>query len=541
MPKRTSSSPKRRSNKRAKTESRDLPIDALGIVVQFLAPRELYHIAFTCKGMLQYITVELVVRSALLHGGSPRKTVEALYPLMQNKSIHPVSAVRLLRLVNCRRCEYCKRGSMRTIRPDYGVALCFQGCLVKQGFAAKTGFIRGLKNFPRIASGEERRGWHYMWNRPLEQGGEACGPLATWNEIRDPRIGGSVNPTRVQQALQDAPPPQAYQAFVQTYEGHATAAVTAQEERQERTQRKEEAKKQKFRERVVKMIEKVKRGVDSSQRDLVMSFRTPTEEDRRQKPVPVFVFNCPAVHALMRHYVHFPRECGATEAREIAENINGYLETIEVSQCLTFSFLSEADPFENKLKQYCQAKYPDLGSLVRDTRSDQAFFRLLEEGRCFEAMIRSFFAGGKTFMSTFIVQFCGIPQSQALLALKVWQQEREAHENEQDSRKKLGRVYVAFMTAFPKGVESVSEYCQWLHANDEQADTSQARTNALGDPACFEYLRKKDFEGLRAYERNPNHRKGVALREDDLLRVSVGFADLFPPKYADPSKLRKLS
>lgn len=99
----------------------------------------------------------------------------------------------------------------------------------------------------------------------------------TWNEIRDPRFGGSVNPTRVQRALQNAPPPQAYQSFVQTYEGHATAAVTAQEERQEKTQQKEEEKKQKFKEQVVKMIEKVKRGVDSSQRDLVMSFRTQTD------------------------------------------------------------------------------------------------------------------------------------------------------------------------------------------------------------------------------------------------------------------------
>lgn len=47
---------------------------------------------------------------------------------------------------------------MRTIQPDYGVALCFQRCLVKQGFAAKTGAILGLKNYPRLASGKEKRG-----------------------------------------------------------------------------------------------------------------------------------------------------------------------------------------------------------------------------------------------------------------------------------------------------------------------------------------------------------------------------------------------
>ncbi len=70
--------------------------------IQFLGPRELYHTAFACKDRLQFVTVQLVVRSALLNGRTlGGKAIEELYPLVQHKSIHPVSPLRL--------CECCVR------------------------------------------------------------------------------------------------------------------------------------------------------------------------------------------------------------------------------------------------------------------------------------------------------------------------------------------------------------------------------------------------------------------------------------------------
>ena len=525
MPKRTfSSSPagKKRPSKRVKNPAvahLDLPIDALGIVMQFLAPRELYLTAFTCKDMLQFVTVQLVVRSALLHGGSPRKTVEALYPLMQNMSIHPVSALRLLRLVNCKRCEHCQRSSMRTIRPDYGVALCFRACLVGEGFAEKQFYIpRDWAQHPRVVVGEWKSGSCYVWNRTLEQCGEACGPLLTLDELEDGN--------QIEELLQNAPPEEAYREFVQTYEEFEQAAVAAQEERQDKLERKEEEKKQKFQDRVFKMIEKIKSKVvvdDLSRRDLIMSVRPPTPEEQGHRPVPVLVFKCPAVDALVRHYVHFPNECRATEAREIAGNISSYLDTIEESQCMSFAFLSEADPFEMKLKQYCQEKYLDLNSFLGQPRADQTFFQLLSKGRCFDAILYSIFQG--KFMATFLEQFCGVLQYQELLAHYVWQNECNVHKTEEDSRKRLGKVYVSFMTAFPKCLEKVAAYSRWLTSKNNSLDISGVERNVLKDPACFEYLLKNDFEGLRQYKTNPS--PGVGFRVDDLLRKSVGFAEYF--------------
>jgi hypothetical protein len=150
----------------------------------------------------------------------------------------------------------------------------------------------------------------------------------------------------------ELPPKQTYREFVQTYE---------ESERRE--------KKQRFQDkiRISKMIEKIKSKVvadDLSRRDIIMSCRTSTREARDNGLVPILLFRSPAVDVLVRHCVHRPSECRATEAQEIADNTSGYLETIDQSQWISFACMLEIEPFEIKLKQYCQEKYQDFDSFI---------------------------------------------------------------------------------------------------------------------------------------------------------------------------------
>jgi hypothetical protein len=133
---------------------------------------------------------------------------------------------------------------------------------------------------------------------------------------------------------------------------------------------KEEKKKQRFQDkiRISKMIEKIKSKVvadDLSRRDIIMSCRTSTREARDNGLVPILLFRSPAVDVLVRHCVHRPSECRATEAQEIADITSGYLETIDQSQWISFACMLEMEPFEIKLKQYCQQKYQDFDSFMR--------------------------------------------------------------------------------------------------------------------------------------------------------------------------------
>lgn len=502
MPKRTAvSSPSgKKHGKRFKSTTPDVhvPIDALGIVMQFLAPRELYRIAFTCKDMLKFITVKLVVRSALLHGGTPRKTVEALYPLMLNRSIHPVSALRMLQLCNCRRCEYCKRSPMRSIQPNYGVALCFKACLVGEEFTVRKRPyeypVPLMAGHPRMTTGEEKRGWVYAWNRQLVQNGQVCGPLVTLHQVNAAmrsftRAAEGIQ-MALQQLLQDAPPEEAYQEFVHTYQEFETAAVAAEEERQERLRQKAEEKKQKALDKIQKKIESVKDMINN----------------------PAWRFHWPEMNQLHHHVQSL---CRGTEAQEIAEEINSYVDSIERSHFLSFSFLSEEDPFEIWLKQIVQTEYPDGQSFVGQHGVDKRVGELLDEGRYFDALVHRMSLGRK-WDKCMLHHSEGIPESHEYLSRYVWHQVCEGHKSETNERKRLSRAYSSFQVEYSKCLATLTEYGTWLHSQDESINLGESEKKVLADPACFGHLQNKEFESLRVCTNNPA--PGVGFRLDDLLQ-----------------------
>jgi hypothetical protein len=99
-------------------------------------------------------------------------------------------------------------------------------------------------------------------------------------------------------------------------------------------------------------------------------------------------------------------ECRATEAQEIfADNTSDYLETIEQSQCISFAFLSEMEPFEIKLKQYCQEKYQDFDTSFMCQPCRPNFFQNSFQNDDSWMLSCTLFQGKS--MATFLKQFCG--------------------------------------------------------------------------------------------------------------------------------------
>ena len=70
-------------------------------------PRELYKIAWLSKATMAAVTTEMVVRCAMHAGGRSYQCMQILNKLMEPRAIYPPSALRLLRLVNGKRCEFC--------------------------------------------------------------------------------------------------------------------------------------------------------------------------------------------------------------------------------------------------------------------------------------------------------------------------------------------------------------------------------------------------------------------------------------------------
>ena len=102
-----------------------IPEVCLMSIAMFLPVRDLFNFVFLSNGILELLTTEIVIESAMLGGGKARKNIEKLMPLIRDRSIHVPSPQRLLRLMCAVWCEFCKRCRVRGIRGFYGVASCW--------------------------------------------------------------------------------------------------------------------------------------------------------------------------------------------------------------------------------------------------------------------------------------------------------------------------------------------------------------------------------------------------------------------------------
>ena len=196
--------------KRPVGDSAPIPVDAMVNVMEFLPPRSLYNIALTCKSLRAMVTTKMVVQSALIHGGNAKRTMEELHALMSNHSIRIPSPLRLLRLANGKRCEFCFTSGTNHVRPGLGVFACWD-CVVsgsnnrynrhrssrssgvKLTKAWKTSWSRYSRNpiyrtilaYPRVASNGYSTN-HYFWSEcRSDASGERVGPIVTWGDVDD--------------------------------------------------------------------------------------------------------------------------------------------------------------------------------------------------------------------------------------------------------------------------------------------------------------------------------------------------------------------
>jgi len=80
--------------------------------------------------LLNAVTTPLVVRSAMIHGGLGKKSMEEIHVLMSKHSMHVPSPLRLLRIANGKRCEFCVKSKCNHVRPGIGVFACWD-CVTK--------------------------------------------------------------------------------------------------------------------------------------------------------------------------------------------------------------------------------------------------------------------------------------------------------------------------------------------------------------------------------------------------------------------------
>jgi len=496
--------------KRLKTDNATLSEDALSIVLEFLAPKELMSMAFTCKGLRSKISTRLVCRCALMHSDFAGRTIHELYILMKRKAIHVPSPLRLLRLINGKRCECCQREKVNFIRNQgFGVFFCWD-CVKASTAKLNTATQRVQRNpryaellgHPRVLMEHFNGGRKYFcWSRQFVSCcGEICGPLVTYDDIQTT----ASAKTAVDDIVSHAPPESAYEEFIEAYENSTADASARQTERYEKKRIARDATQQKRKENALRMIGQIRELLDSSWRDYALDY-TDSRSWRNWHGIPCVRFKIGVCNELLEPYVLSPSKAKTKSVvSSLAAKIDGRFRAIE--SFLKFSFLSDAAPFELRLKQYCQQRYPDLRIFLRNQYIDEGFYPIFASTDLtdpYKLLIR--LMAPELYDGVLLLPLSvASPPSHKQLASHIWRAEWaervERHSGRISIREGYRTVFAVSRTAFLLYKERAEEYISWLRNQDGVQDlfVTYAENDTLREPEFLEFLLKEDFAGLKA-------------------------------------------
>ena len=96
-------------------------------ICEYLSPRDLLHVSIlnqTCRHLIES-DLRLVIFVGLFHGGKAKRSLQNLYKQMLLEAIYIPNALRLLRIINGLRCEFCNENKVQFSRPQFPVFACW--------------------------------------------------------------------------------------------------------------------------------------------------------------------------------------------------------------------------------------------------------------------------------------------------------------------------------------------------------------------------------------------------------------------------------
>lgn len=341
-------------------------LDVAAIVFSFLDIKSLLRLSLTnktCLGLLQY---EHVVRSALMQGGHAKKSMERLVRLIEQRCIWTPSPPRMLRLVNGKRCERCNRGRVNLVSESFGVLFCFDGC-IKYRYTknvARNNKWRPYLDHPRVAKAEYSS-MAFLWTDPYtDTAGDRCGPLISKSEI-DRRI--MPKEVTIPEILQEKDAedkhangvPEILKSFRETTDA-------AEKRREEIAFKKRQASKdanEKRKTKILNMIEMLSNELgEVPWKEVALSCRW-VEIGPEQRDL--IFFRVAFVRECLEDFVRAPSKASKKKIQEKAKILKENFELLEEKHLLDFSFLSQSDPAEKALNEFCREHYPEY-RLIQD-------------------------------------------------------------------------------------------------------------------------------------------------------------------------------
>ena len=491
--------------------------DALLQVMAFVGPRELYRMAFTCKTLRDAVTTPLVVKSAMIQGGGgARDCMKAINDLMARQAIHIPSPLRLLRLVNGKRCEFCNgtqlvhNGSAWRLGV-FGCRACLEDRMVAASdplgdkawvsdWSEDAYYVVALPH-PRVMCWRDRvkefknKKRAHLWKEGAAAAGlgEAIGPLISFEELKlflatakecADKVTSENFDLYIDKELK-VPPAEAYKEFVELYAEIKDRSENVVAEREEKKRATAQKKNESRRAKVTKMIEDMQILLDKPFRNAaLMSANMPIGR-------ACVKFSSPFVEKLLYPYVYSPSKMRKKILEETANSINENFRLIRSKRFLSMDCFSGDDPFEIAVKRCFGGKYSSYDALVKTGRLDDRFFDLIRKDRVGAALAYFEATNFDKLLVPSDAKVCDKPRLNDL-AFIVWKKTLDDSDDNDDDDC-FTRVFDAASTTFADALRAIDGYTSWLeekhpdmdderkeYAIDEAHGCSSTLVNLLG-------------------------------------------------------------
>lgn len=349
--------------------------DIASEIFSFLDIRSLYNVTATSKVGMKLLRHEHVVRSAMMQGGHSKTSMERLIPLIEKRCIWIPSPLRMLRLVNGRTCERCCTGRVHLVSENYGVFFCFHGCIQHtstKGVAFNNKWSSFLVDQPRIAKAAYSSS-AYIWIRPYtDAANERVGPLVSMVEIERIMQGdGSVENLLKEKDAVD-PHTDAISDIIKVFKDTAEAADRRILERKRKKIKASVDANDRRKTKVLSMIDTLHVELEGVPwKDVALAYHW-----RKSNSKEVPYFECGLTNKLLREYSSAPSKATKKKLKEVSRSLRQSFGMMEKKGFHDFSSLSDVDPVERAVKEYCMEHYPNYKLLQSPRMDDQALERI---------------------------------------------------------------------------------------------------------------------------------------------------------------------
>lgn len=379
------------------------------VMAMFDSPRDLYHLAFSSKLLMNIVTPEMVIRSAVFSNMKRkdvgyRKTMAEIMQHVSNRSIHLPSPHRLLRLLNAKSCERGAKcfgknlntGKSMTLSGSFhrtcGMALC-ENCIKFN--TTKIGYNWHGKNVALD-------GWRTLTNPYQDDNGAWHGPLVGVLELQQIQNSYSEREEKekalagfVEKALTENSNlcPSHYEekaaAYSEIYDAAEKEADDYVEKKlKEQLQKSDECRQERIAKRLTKLravhAQMVEIMEDCPMKELAMECTWNEETERN-----ILKFECYFVQQSMSTMISAPSYANKSAVSTVTKTIKQKFNILQEKDFFSYaSIANTSNRFRKAMYEYCINKLTPK-RLLKSTRADVDFFMQVEENKPTRALVRA--------------------------------------------------------------------------------------------------------------------------------------------------------